>query len=267
MGEISQTKTSIECSLYSPIPAVAAPATHPPTPLSPPAPKHSHTPNLTVPCLDRVQSDYYRHYQDLYAMFFFFLYHRHIPSGAHELPSNGAPAWLPLWRGHFRICWVCRRQCELRGPDTKYSVAGLNLLSILFRNCGLPPPPAPPGPPLLRNAVILVTDILSYSSHSATAAQRTVPIWVGTLFGGGFFRKRCCTRPEQLWLPEGTRCELGERWRCEMNTFSWGAQQENKAIWLHLDTDDGNTYGPRLQNVGLTPFASLTQPLLSHLHM
>lgn len=152
MGEISQTKTSIECSLYSPIPAVAAPATHPPTPPSlPPAPKHSHTPNLTVPCLDRVQSDYYRHYQDLYAMlFFFFLYHRHIPSGAHELPSNGAPACLPLRRGHFRICWVRRRQCELRGPDTKYSVAGLHLLSILFRNCGRSAPNPPPPRRLLR---------------------------------------------------------------------------------------------------------------------
>lgn len=44
MGEISQTKTSIECSLYSPIPAVAAPAAHPPN--SPPRPNAqtlSHT--------------------------------------------------------------------------------------------------------------------------------------------------------------------------------------------------------------------------------
>lgn len=95
MGEISQTKTSIECSLYSPIPAVAAPATHPPTPLSPPAPKHSHTPNLTVPCLDRVQSDYYWHYQDLYAMFFFFCITVTFPAAHTSCRAMGPP---PVYR-------------------------------------------------------------------------------------------------------------------------------------------------------------------------
>lgn len=45
MGEISQTKTSIECSLYSPIPAVDGP-------LGP----NALTSDLTVPCLDGEQS-------------------------------------------------------------------------------------------------------------------------------------------------------------------------------------------------------------------
>lgn len=46
MGEISQTKTSIECSLYSPIPAVDGP-------LGP----NALASDLTVPHLDGEQSD------------------------------------------------------------------------------------------------------------------------------------------------------------------------------------------------------------------
>lgn len=131
MGEISQTKTSIECSLYSPIPAVAAPRAQTPsyTQFNRSSSRHS-TKRLLLALLRLICNA--------------LLVIVTIPA-VHMSCQAMSPS--SHCEGHFLVGWACAALHLASVTKCKISCSQFTMyfLSIFFSNCGYSCLLAPPA--------------------------------------------------------------------------------------------------------------------------